>query len=353
VPRGNDDCASPDVTERLARASAILDRFAADSGLTGGGRPRRYLWTDAFAVMTWVGLHEATGERRFLEPALALVRQVHEVLGVNASDPEHPTARGLRIGKPLPERRPDEPYDPELEWERDGQYFHYLTKWMHALQRTASATGDERYRRWAAELGQVAHRAFTYPPGAPQRMYWKMSVDLSRPLVPSMGAHDPLDGLVEMASLGLEREAQELARLCAGREWMTNDSLGTGGLLLAALRLSRLVARGRSNLQPLFAQVMRDAAASVETTAPTLGGPAARRLPFRELGFALGLHAVPLLDSIPLQRYVPLATELEDFWMDPRNQASETWTGHEDINAVTLAACLAPSAIRRSSRPKP
>jgi hypothetical protein len=321
---------------RAEPAVALLDRFAAATGLSGGAGPKRYLWTDAFAVMTWVGLYETTGERRFLDLALTLVRQVHEVLAVNAADPEHPTARGVRIGKPLPERSPDEPYDPELEWERDGQYFHYVTKWMHALQRTASATGDERYRRWAAELARVAHRAFTHPGG----MYWKMSVDLSRPLVRAMGAHDPLDGLIEAASLGLEREAEEFSRLCAGRDWTTNDPLGAGGLLVAALRLSCL------GLQPLFTQVVRDAVSSVGATAPTLGGPASRRLAFRELGFSLGLHAVALLKEHAewqrLERFLPVAGELEDFWLDPRHQSVETWTAHEHINAVTLAASLAP-----------
>ncbi len=27
-------------------------------------------------------------------------------------------------------------------------------------------------------------------------MYWKMSIDLTRPLVSSMGQHDPLDGFI-------------------------------------------------------------------------------------------------------------------------------------------------------------
>jgi hypothetical protein len=44
---------------------------------------------------------------------------------------------GLRIGKPLKERGANEPIDESLEWDRDGQYFHYLTKWMHALCRAA------------------------------------------------------------------------------------------------------------------------------------------------------------------------------------------------------------------------
>jgi hypothetical protein len=52
----------------------------------------------------------------------------------------HPTRGGLRIGKQLPERRPGEPYDPQVEWDRDGQYFHYLTKWMHALDQASSRT---------------------------------------------------------------------------------------------------------------------------------------------------------------------------------------------------------------------
>src|SRR5687768_12574164 len=104
-----------EVMDRTAAAAAILDEFAASSGLTTPASPRRYLWTDAFAVMTWTGLYERTRERRFLELAARLVAQVHEVLGAHRPAAEHPTARGLRIGKKLPERRPGEPYDPELE----------------------------------------------------------------------------------------------------------------------------------------------------------------------------------------------------------------------------------------------
>jgi hypothetical protein len=334
------------VMDRLGQAIAILEGFARSSGLTSAMQPRRYLWTDAFAVMTWVGLFERTGERRFLDLAQRLVDQVHQVLGAHRTDDARPTERGLRIGKPLPERQPQEPYDPDLEWDRDGQYYHYLTKWMHALERTGSATRDERYHRWAVELARAAHRAFTYPEGAPEAMYWKMSVDLSRPLVPAMGAHDPLDGLVAAASLGLTVETRELARICNGHRWATDDALGAGGLLVNALRLGRLVARGRKDLQDFFAEVIEDAIASAEATATTLGGPAGRRLAFRELGFALGLHAIDPLaehaDVSRLRRFVPLAAKLEDFWSSPASQSAATWTGHRDINAVTLAACLAP-----------
>ena len=61
-----------------------------------------------------------------LTQAELLVKEVHNVLGKSrdgaarlggASD-EHPTAGGMRIGKP----------DPEGTSDGDGQYFHYLTK---------------------------------------------------------------------------------------------------------------------------------------------------------------------------------------------------------------------------------
>ncbi len=41
------------------------------------------------------------------------------------------------------------------------------------------------YNRWAMELAKTAHAGFTYTVLALQikKMYWKMSIDLSRPLV--------------------------------------------------------------------------------------------------------------------------------------------------------------------------
>src|SRR2546423_9243177 len=75
-------CMETPAKERVAQAAEILDHFAARTGLTAVVEPRRYLWTDAFAVMTWIGLHEETGQAKYLELAARLVRQVHEVLGV-------------------------------------------------------------------------------------------------------------------------------------------------------------------------------------------------------------------------------------------------------------------------------
>lgn len=325
------------VKDRLAQAAAMLDDFALRTGLTEAVKPRRYLWTDAFAVMTWVGLQEVAPDNRYLDLASRLVAQVHEVLGVSG-DAQHPTSRGVRIGKRLRERAPNEPYDAAREWERDGQYFHYLTKWMQALERMAQVTGGTHYRRWATELAQAAHRAFVHPQG----IYWKMSIDLSRPQVKTMGAHDPLDGLVQFASLGLEREAQELAAICNGRDFATDDALGAGGLVVDALRLARL----GPQFQGILAEVMQDLAVSVPAAASAIRGPAAHRLPFRELGLALGLRALdPLgehVDVGSLRPLIPMAGKLEDYWREAGHQTAPTWREHRDINVVMLAASMAP-----------
>jgi hypothetical protein len=373
----------------IAVASALLDEFARATGLEGEAPARRYLWTDAFAVCTCLSLHARTGEARHLERARRLVSQVHRVLGRHRPDSgrggwlsgladqeaeRHPTIAGLRIGKPLGERDPTEPIDPELEWERDGQYFHYLTRWMHALGRMAIATGEPTYHRWAAELARVAHERFTRGAPGARRMVWKMSVDLRSPLVPSMGHHDPLDGLLTTAAIqdssgprakpgeapDLEPAIADFEGICRGRSWATDDPLGIGGLLVDALRLAELaVPEGKRPWGALRDQVIEEAAGSLARFGrhSTLQLPLAHRLPFRELGLALGVHAgarlqtllsagaldpalAPAVVTIAVQR--PLARAIEDAWLDPEARRVATWREHEDINAVTLAATLAP-----------
>jgi len=81
----------------------------------------------------------------------------------------HPTIGGLRIGKEMNERRSDEPLDERLEWDRDGQYFHYLTKWMHALNRLSRIMKKPLYNEWAMELAKTAQARFTYIPNFGRR----------------------------------------------------------------------------------------------------------------------------------------------------------------------------------------
>ena len=201
-------------SESQLTVQEIMMGFAKETGLSPALKsPRRYLWTDAFGVCNFVGLYHQTGEGEYLDLALQLVDQVHDTLGRHREDDsrtgwisglhdeqvrKHPTRGGLRIGKELNERGLRDPLDERLEWDRDGQYYHYLTKWMHALNCASRTTGDLKYNTWALELAKTAHARFVYatPYGGLKRMYWKMSIDLSRPLMASMGQHDPLDGFV-------------------------------------------------------------------------------------------------------------------------------------------------------------
>jgi hypothetical protein len=56
---------------------------------------------------------------------------------------------------------------------------------MHALECVTRVSGDLTYHRWAFELVGAVHPRFTGPPssGGPTHLYWKMSVDLTRPQV--------------------------------------------------------------------------------------------------------------------------------------------------------------------------
>jgi hypothetical protein len=375
--------------DHVGEVVRLMDSFASRTGLTSNRPPRRYLWTDAFAVCNDLGLHRVTGERRYLERALALVDQVHRVLGRHREDddregwisglPERegsrrPTAGGLRIGKPLPERAPDEPPDPRREWDRDGQYYHYLTRWMNALDRVWRATGDPAYHVWAVDLSLAAHRAFRTTKGEP-RLWWKMSVDLSRPVVRSSGHHDPLDGLLTTCSLmdGAPRTAsagsaplyavaEDLRAMCRDRSWATDDALGAGGLLVDAQRCYRL--RGDFPLlDPAFREaVLHDAAVSLEAVVASglLRLPAPARLPFRELGLAIGVRAAERIRGTRaadgegtegftgraiarLRLHIHAADHIERFWLRPEHRATPGWHDHEDISDVMLATLLEPS----------
>ena len=368
---------------RRKTALELMTRFAERTGLTSDRPARRYLWTDAFAVCNFLGFARATGEQGHAEFALRLVDRVHRVLGRHRLDdsrrgwisglPEeegeaHPTLGGLRIGKPLPERRPGEPLDERLEWDRDGQYFHYLTKWMHALDQMTRSTGQPLFNRWGRELAQRAHGAFTYAPaiGGGRRMYWKLSIDLSRPLVASMGQHDPLDGLVTCLQLSagdnpegpsLDGAIADFAAMIEPRSLASGDPLGIGGLLADAYRLAQLEERGADTfglIEPLLDAAL--AGLRHYATQPDLRLPAAHRLAFRELGLSIGLAACTECEwpvartsvRVRLERfsaYAAVRSDIEAFWLRPESRRGDTWLAHEDINEVMLATSLCPSGF--------
>ena len=379
----------------MSTVREIMMEFADLTGLSPAGRtPRRYLWTDAFAVCNFLELHRQTGDEEYKDLALRLVDQVHHVLGRHREDDSrtgwisglseedgrrHPTAGGLRIGKGLTERKRRESYDERLEWDRDGQYYHYLTKWMHALNCVRRVTGNPIFNVWAIELAKTAHSRFAYLPsrGGIKRMYWKMSIDLSRPLVPSMGQHDPLDGLITYRQLqaaaekgkkstagkDLESEIADMVEICEGMTWDTDDPLGIGGLLCDAHRMAQLSVDQGSEEKDLLVTLLACALRGLGHFArgSLLVSPSDYRLAFRELGLSIGLRAVQRLQRLiernpklfgkahpvhtkikSLIRYLPLCDGIEKFWLDPASAENETWREHREINMVMLATSLAP-----------
>jgi hypothetical protein len=389
--------ARPMPNSRVQEAIELMTGFAERTGLSSERPQQRYLWTDAFAVCNFLGLARATGEKRYTELALRLVDRVHHTLGRHRGDDsrtgwisglsegegeDHPTRGGLRIGKKLPERRPDQALDERLEWDRDGQYFHYLTRWMHALDQVMRSTGKPQFNVWARELAETAHQAFTYlpPAGGPRRMYWKMSIDLKRPLVASMGQHDPLEGYLTYVQLrstaaGLLRagsgpqlkdETHQIQAMIVTGDLATADPLGIGGLLMDAYRVEQLLRQGRVADPHLLEALLVTSLAGLHYYAASgeLQLPAEHRLAFRELGLAIGLQAVrrmresanrdptqsPLTDGVRLRlrelmRYVPVGERIESFWRNPAHRRSLTWSEHRDINEVMLATSLAPEGF--------
>jgi len=373
----------------------IMKHFASSTGLTDLSRePRRYLWTDAFAVCNYLELYRQTGVQECLELAIRLVTQVHQVLGKHRKDSthagwlsgldeikaqQHPTSGGLRIGKKLNERQPNDPIDESLEWEQDGQYFHYLTKWMHALNCVSQVTGNSIYNRWAIELAKVTHAKFTYTPSGSdrKRIYWKMSIDLSRPLVSSMGHHDPLDGFITYqqleatgkhfsSQLSLKTEIEDMSIMCSGEKWATKDSLGMGGLLTDAHKLVQLIDIHHLEVSDMLELLLQDSEYSLQSFAAhnQLNFPAEYRLAFRELGLSIGLHAISsmqnkikkhpshfknadALSSIltRLSHFFPISELIDTFWSQAEHRLVQSWLDHEDINNVMLATSLAPKYL--------
>lgn len=254
----------------------------------------------------------------------------------------------------------------------------YLTKWMHSLNCVSRVAGDPTYTRWAIELARTAHARFTYfpPTVSRKRMYWKMSIDLTRPLVASMGQHDPLDGFVTYGELqetaesleesppfDLNPEIADMAKICCGIHLATDDPLGIGGLLFDAWRVAQLIIKGRLEDQGRLESIANSALIGIELFIKNglMEYPAEYRLAFRELGLSIGLSAVENMKkgigenpemfsqesrltrlTENLMEYLPLRKTIEQFWIDDKNRQTSTWTEHLDINMAMLATSVAP-----------
>ncbi|KAI9065229.1 hypothetical protein FKP32DRAFT_507509 [Trametes sanguinea] len=265
------------------------------------GHRGRYLWTDAFGVLNFLTLGALAPDAATFYHTLAarLVQTVHDTLGrtrdgahrlPGASD-AHPLAGGLRIGKV------DEEDDPGGDG--DGQYHHYLTIWMFALNRMTRATGERRYNDLALELAKAIHPRFVRDrESARPRMYWKMSIDLRRPMVRSEGNLDPIDGYVVFSLLQdthegekgvLRQEIDEYRRILETkwRRYVSDDPLDLGMTLWTA--------HWFDGKEPWATELSRRAAKCLRALTEEekyFDAPTRYRLAFREFGTCLGVRCL-------------------------------------------------------------
>jgi len=153
--------------------------------------------------------------------------------------------------------------------------------------------------------------------------------------------------------------------MCAGHNWATEDALGIGGLLSDAYKLVQLIDIHHLHETARLEALLRDIEHSLRAfiTHKQLSLPAEYRLAFRELGLAIGLHAISRMqrriEQSPshftnanqlstlltnLSHFHRIHELIEYFWLEPGHQSVESWKEHADINSVMLATSLAPEA---------
>ena len=164
-----------------------------EAGLCYDGYQRRYLWTDAFGVLAYTSIaemHEINEDKvtanTYRRACDKLIQTVHECLGSPRSndkddamknDPSSPTGHvGLRIGK-LDSRKIT-----DYGMEFDGQYWHYIDKWLLALARSGHVN----------EGIHIAKSCFpAFFDAGHGGIRWKVSVDSTAP--PSLRRAGPSD----------------------------------------------------------------------------------------------------------------------------------------------------------------
>ncbi|KAL2262638.1 hypothetical protein VTK26DRAFT_618 [Humicola hyalothermophila] len=279
-------------SEEAARSWTVPDKPGA------GGHRGRYLWTDAFGVVNFITLAKETSSPVYLSLAKRLAATVHDVLGrtrdgtarLPGATDEEPLKGGLRIGK-LAAAGSD----------CDGQYHHYLTLWLFALNRLALATGEKEYNQLAVQLAKAVHPFFVVRDGdVAARLVWKVSTDLRTVLVPSEGHLDAATGFVVYRLL--QRTAAHMheapgalsdeiadyrqlmgrpARLHASRDPL---DLGMGLWMCHFFRLEDWAVALVSQSLDVARMVLLDKKHGL------MARDASRRLAFREFGTCLGLE---------------------------------------------------------------
>lgn len=292
------------------------DTWVPPSSPGAGGHRGRYLWTDAFGAVNLVTMAVETSSEKYMTLAKRLVKTVHDVLGrtrdgtarLDRATDEEPLGGGLRIGK-TSESGPD----------CDGQYHHYLTLWMFALNRLSVAAKDPAYNNLAIQLARAIHpHFFAEHARGEMHMVWKISTDMKTVLVQSQGNLDAATGFIifkllqdtaEKQGRGkglLEKEVDDYAIMGRKQEThLSGDPLDLGmGLWVSHIYPDESWSsefRGRA---------LALAGRLIPKDSSTLNRPVAKRLAFREFGACLGISCC---DSRPPELQAEVEAVL-DFW---------------------------------------
>lgn len=261
-----------------------------------GGHRGRYLWTDAFGVVNFVTLFRETGFARYLVLAKRLAKTVHDVLGktrdgkewLRGASEQRPLDGGLRIGK-ASASGPD----------GDGQYHHYLTLWMFALNCLSLACADPALNDLAIQLAKAIHPHFVFRERSGDiRMVWKVSMDMQTVLVPTEGHLDAATGYVIYRLLQetaekhgrqkqlLGSEVEDYSRMMEheGKMSPSGDALDLGmGLWICQLR------RNDNWAADWAEKALQVARRILHEEAGLMNRSFYQRLAFREFGACLGI----------------------------------------------------------------
>jgi len=212
---------------------------------------------------------------------------------------------------------------------------------MFALNRMSIARRDQKYNNWAIQLAQAIHPKFVHEKGQNDlRMYWKMSIDLSKPQVYSEGNLDPYDGLVtykilQETSLNkdvLSKEIKEMTKMVQSKYlfYRSDDPLDLGEALWLAHFFPEeewskaLTARSIDALDYLW-----------KSGAFLL--PDRYRLAFREFGTTIGVQTNPKAGNSWVER----AHEINKYW------ANNLYSRDKDITPVMYCTSLIPGVFCR------
>lgn len=307
-----------------------------------GGHCGRYLLTDAIGVLNFITLGEELDSAKYLTFATALVTSVHDTLGRerdltrrldHATDKE-PLKGGLRIGKAR-----------ESGDDGDGQYHHYLSIWMYALNRLAVATGDPHYNDLAVQLARAIHPHFFVHSVDAMHMVHKISVDMETVLNPSECSIDAILGLgvcrlLEATAVTQGRQPGLLKQEIGNYERIlrrnrdlrpSSDLLDLGiGLWATSLFPDEEWAEAYRELSLIMAEKQLD------PQSPMLQRDPKHRIAFREFGACLGVLC-SCAESAKLAEEVDCVLT---FW---ENYVAEVKSdGVQPISKVMYAACRHP-----------